>query len=111
MIGEFDRSDASNIPAHEQNLAGARFKQPGEQIDQRGLSGAVGPHDRHQFAGMHAHVDLIERAEGAVEFADLAGLEQQGHATHPAIVRRRSAANPADSPAAGDSRRGWRAPG
>src|SRR6266487_5006399 len=95
MIGKFDRPHTGNILAHEQDLPGARLEQPGEQIDQRGLAGAIGAHDRDPLTLMHGHVDLFKREEGAVGFADVARFKQQGHAVLPAIQRRRSAANPA----------------
>src|SRR5262249_39446463 len=95
VIGKLDRSHAGNILAHEQDFAGARREQPGEEIDQRGLAGAIGPDDRDQLARMHGHADLNERAEGAIGLADLARFEQQGHAAFLAILRRRSVANPA----------------
>ena len=43
VIGKRDRSDASDILAHEQYFARGRLQQSGEQVHQRRLAGAVGP--------------------------------------------------------------------
>ena len=49
-LGQRHRPDPGNVLALEQHLALGRHQQAGEQIDQRGLAGAVGAHDRDELA-------------------------------------------------------------
>ena len=49
-LGERHRADAGDVLALEEDLALGRHQQAGEQVDQRGLAGAVGPHDRDELA-------------------------------------------------------------
>ena len=55
---QFDRADAGDILAHEAHLAHRRPQQPGDDIDQRGLAGAVRPDDRDELAVTDAEGDI-----------------------------------------------------
>ena len=49
-LGQLHRPDAGDVVALEEHLALGRHQQAGQQIDQRGLAGAVRAHDRHELA-------------------------------------------------------------
>ena len=80
LLGELDRTDAGDALSPKQNLAVARHEEPGEQIDQGRLAGAVRPDDRDELVGCNSDADILERAECAVSFADPAGFEERAHA-------------------------------
>ncbi len=94
-IGELHRADPGNAPSHEQDLAGGRLQQPGEQVDQGGLAGPVRPDHRDELAGVEPQAHVLERAQGPERLADIAGLEERRHAALRRSCRRRSSARPA----------------
>ena len=76
-LGLRDRGD---VAAVEQHAAGRRRQHAGEQIDERGLAGAVGTDQRVAGAALEPEVDVARGGERAEIFAQAAGLEQRrGH--------------------------------
>src|SRR5580765_4085014 len=74
--------DARDVTTLEQHLARRGRDQAGQEIDERGLAGAVGTDQRVARAGLQSKVDVArgnERAKGATETT---GLEQ-GHGHRP----------------------------
>src|SRR5262249_9035761 len=61
------------------DLAAIREK-PGDGPQGAGLAGAVGPDQRHDFAGPHVEIDTADRADRAVENLEVA------HAQHAASL-------------------------
>src|SRR5882762_10409826 len=70
--------------------AGGGRREPGEDVDQRGLAGAVGTDDRQELAGGDAEAHAVERAELPVELPEPLG--DQDHVRAAPIVYRRAAA-------------------
>ena len=60
-----------------------------EDLDQRGLAGAVLAEERDDLAGVHVHADVVERLRSAEELGDVPHLQQR-------IARRRRRRAPAD---------------
>ena len=64
-FGGFARSRATKIAAVE--LHGSRPRQQaGDRAQQRGLAGAVGSEQRHDFAGIDGEIDATQHADLAV---------------------------------------------
>ena len=68
---EPDRADAPDVAALEAHGAAARPQEPGQDVDQRRLAGAVRADDRDELAGLDAEGHAVERAEVAVVVPDL----------------------------------------
>jgi hypothetical protein len=51
------------------DLAGRGPQEAGEEVEQRGLAGAVGPHEGVHSALMHLEVDAVDRAEAPERLA------------------------------------------
>ena len=81
--GERHRALAGDVPAPEVDLALGRYQQAGEQIDERGLAGAVGPHDRDELALADGQRHVVERLEGTVVLGHAPGLDERRHAASP----------------------------
>jgi hypothetical protein len=64
------RLDGVDVLAHAQHAARARQVGPGDELEQRGLAGAVRPHHAHDLRALHAEV----------------GLEPEGGAPAPAVL-------------------------
>src|SRR6266850_728594 len=64
--------------------AGGGRREPGEDVDQRGLAGAVGTDDRQELAGGDAEAHAVERAELPVELPEPLG--DQDHVRAASIV-------------------------
>src|SRR3954453_4397393 len=69
---------AGDVAAVEENPAAARRKLAGEQVEERGLAGAVRADDGMQRAGLDAQVHRVDRGEGAERLWQLARFEK-GH--------------------------------
>src|SRR5216117_4067838 len=74
----------------EAHRAGAGRREPGQDVDQRGLAGAVGADDRDELAGGDAEAHPVEGAELAVELPEPLG--DQDHVRDASIVYSRTAA-------------------
>src|SRR2546428_88045 len=74
-----DTPDAGDVAALEVDLALARHQKTGEEVDQRRLAGAVGPHDRDEFACTHGNGDVLERLEGPVMLGHPPRFDERGH--------------------------------
>src|SRR6202030_4654239 len=81
LLGKFDRTDAGDALSPKQNVAGRGLKEPGEQVDQGRLAGAVRPDGGDELVGGNSDADVLQRAEFAESFADPAGLEESAHAS------------------------------
>src|SRR5262249_58521170 len=66
----------SHISSHDFRLAGIRNKQPGKKLEQRGLTGAIRPEQRNEFAGRDAEAHAVYGTDRAVGFDDI--IEEQG---------------------------------
>ena len=71
------RARAGDVAAIEQDAPGARRELAGEQIEERGLAGAVRPDDRVERPGLDAQVHRIHRGECAERLAQLARFEKR----------------------------------
>ena len=66
-----------DVLAIEQHTARRRLERAGDQIDQRGLAGAVRADERTPRAALQSEVDIarhLQRAEAAIESLDLQGV-------------------------------------
>src|SRR5260370_773365 len=97
-FGEPHRPDPGNALAHEQHLARGRGQEPGEQVDQGGLAGAVWPDHRDELVRLYGDTDIAQGAQFAEILADGSGLEERGHGDFRACRQRRSSARPASPP-------------
>lgn len=74
----------ARVEAGDPNVPAVRSPQPGDRLDDRGLTRAVGPEDPEDLALAHLERHVVDGHEGAV------GLAQPGHLDdriHRAIVR------------------------
>jgi hypothetical protein len=62
--------------AHHHDAAGIGREQAGQQLEQRGLAGAVGAEQGDEFARAHGKAHAVDSADGAVGLDDI--VEQQG---------------------------------
>jgi len=60
------------------DLARVGADQTGADLQKRRLAGAVGPHDRHNFAGVDDQIDVGEHPASAVRLGDAARLQPYG---------------------------------
>src|SRR5882724_924627 len=81
------RADAADLAALEAHAARARFRDAGEDVDQRRLAGAVGSDDRDELARVDPEAHAVEGAELAVELPEPVRLEN--HARDAGAGRRR----------------------
>src|SRR4029079_19377031 len=82
------RRQPRDVAALEQDGAGVGAQMAGDQVEQRGLAGAVGPDDGGDLALGHAHAGVVDGQEAVEGFAQAADLE------HQAARRSRRAALP-----------------
>ncbi len=82
-VGEAHRPHAGDACASKQHVAGRGREQAGEQVDQGRLARAIGADDRQHLAGVRGDADVRERLEGPERLAQVAGLDQGGHAALP----------------------------
>ena len=82
--GDRFRREARDGPALEKNVAFVRRIEPGNQVEGRGLSGAVRADQGVEGAVAHGDVDALHGLERAEALGDAAGL--QDDAVH--MVRR-----------------------
>ena len=73
--GQGHRPDAGRVAPLEPDRPRGRPQNPGEHVDERGLTRTVGADDRDELAGAHREAHPVERDEVAVELADVARLE------------------------------------
>ena len=79
-LGERDGADAGDVGALEEHLALGGHQQAGQQVDERGLAGAVRSNDRDELAFADRDGHVLERAEIAVVLGHALGFDQRGHA-------------------------------
>src|SRR5262249_31938943 len=73
-----------DVAALEQHVTGARPQHAGEEVDQRGLAGAVGADQGMARGPLEPEIDVAGSGECAEIEAEAAGLEQGlGHARLP----------------------------
>ena len=75
-VGDLLGLATGDVLAAEQDLARGRREEAGQQVEQRGLAGAVGADERVDGALGDAEADVGDRAEAAELLGQLAGLEQ-----------------------------------
>src|SRR6204780_2521951 len=76
--GPYGRGGASELLAERRDRAAIGPHLAGDQVEERGLAGAVGADDEAAFAGLDAQADragYAQAAEGFVEIAD----DQRAH--------------------------------
>ena len=78
---------SGDVLAGEDHLPSARLEHAGDQVEDGGLAGAVGPDHGANLAGLHRQVDAIDGHQGA-EAADQTPAFKQRHRVPP--WRRRS---------------------
>jgi hypothetical protein len=74
------RSLAGDILVLEQDMAGARPQQAGDQLEQRRLACAIGSDERHDLAGLDVQVGTLDDVLGGRISAAEAGDPKQAHA-------------------------------
>ena len=95
--------DARDVAALEQHLARRGRDHAGQEIDERGLAGAVRADQRVARAGLQAKVDVARGGERAEVATEAAGLEQgRGHRS-PSRMRAGPAQRSRSPPRAGRS--------
>ena len=58
--GDMTRRQARHVVVEEQDLPGVRFRRPGDQIEQRGLAGAVRADQAQDLAGLDLEAHVID---------------------------------------------------
>jgi hypothetical protein len=76
---------AGDADVAEHDLAGGRIEQAGDALEQRGLAGARRADDAQQLAGRARERQIADRlddpAVAVVHLAEVADVEQRGHAS------------------------------
>jgi hypothetical protein len=80
------RGEAAERPALELDRAAGEAEQPGDRPERAGLPRAVGADQRHQLAGPHLQVDLLERLDGPVGGRDPAQAEDRKPSPRYALI-------------------------
>ena len=89
-LDPFGLGDARDVTSLEQHRARRGRDQAGQEIDERGLAGAVGTDQRVARAGLQAKVDVARGGERAEDATEAAGLEQgRAHRSAATAGRRR----------------------
>ena len=71
------RRMGGELPAADGDRPGVRADGAGQDLDERALAGAVGAHERMDFAGAHRQRGGLQRDDRAVGLRDARGLEQE----------------------------------
>ena len=87
--GERRHGVAADVAAVDGDFAAVGDEQAGEQLEQGGLAGAVGPEQRDELAGVDAQVDAVERLARPIGLDHLACVENRARR-----CLRRSVAHP-----------------
>ena len=66
---------AGDVLALEHDRAGARIEDPGDDIEDRGLAGAVGADDGKNFARSHLEADVADRMHPAKAQGQITNLQ------------------------------------
>ena len=81
----FRGSFGQELPAFEEHAAGGRLEPAGDDLDQRGFSGAVVAEQGDDLAPADREADALQRFDGAVFLADV--VQHQQRLAHRAILR------------------------
>jgi hypothetical protein len=76
--GELMRRAAGQVCGSKPDPACVRAVDPGEQVEQRRLAGAVGADDRVHRAGLDRELDVLHRVHAAEALRQVFGCQQQG---------------------------------
>src|SRR5258708_10300254 len=83
-----------DVLAAQQDASGARLEHAGDQIDEAGLAGAVGPDQRMAGAAFEPEVDVARHPQRAEAPAQALGLHPGGAPYGPPISPRRRSVRP-----------------
>ena len=75
--GDAGRPGAGHVPAFEPDRAGVGLVEAADDVEQRGLAGAVRSDDRRQAAAAHRERDVLDRAHAAKMLGHAADGEQR----------------------------------
>ena len=84
--GKAPRRDARKIGAVKQDTAGAWPQHAADDVEQGGLSGAIGADDAADFTPRHGEADVGYGLEATEILADVFHRKQRGHDNH--LLRR-----------------------
>ena len=74
------RLQAGDVGAGKAHAARGRLHHPGDQVEQRGLAGAVGPDDGANLADGDLHADVVDGDECAIALGQAVNLDEgRGH--------------------------------
>ena len=82
------RGERGDVVAAEEHAARGRRQQPRDQVEERGLPGAVRPDDRAQLSGLDREADAVDGLQGAEGAPEPARLEHRSR--HPRTPSRRA---------------------
>src|SRR5216683_562833 len=80
-IDDAVRLEAADRLAVEDDAAGVGGDEAGEQVEERGLAGAVGAEDAGDLAGLEREGDVLHGGEAAEALGEALDLEERAHAT------------------------------
>src|SRR5256885_4687460 len=75
--GDVGRALVGDVAAVIEDAAGARLEELGQQVEDRGLAGAVRPDQRMDRAAVDLEVDFPDRGEAAKLLSETVGLQDQ----------------------------------
>src|SRR6185503_10655461 len=78
-MGDAVRRRARDVLLVEKNPSRGRREAPGQQVEERGLAGAVRPDDRVQAARLDREAHVLDGGERAEGLAQVAGFEDRRH--------------------------------
>jgi hypothetical protein len=77
------RRETGDLRPVEREATGIARQIASEQIDQRGLAGAIGSDDRRQYASFQRQLDAVDGNELAERLAQTFGVEQGVYRSPP----------------------------
>ena len=90
QAGDAVGAQAGDVVAVEEDAAGVERLEAGDQVEQRGLAGAVRADDAEDLALVHVEGDVGVGGKAAVALGHALDVEQQAHAVPPPRRRMRS---------------------
>jgi hypothetical protein len=81
------RLHAGDVTAEEGDASGVRGEQAGDQIEERGLAGAVGTDDGVELTGGELEIDAVDGAQATERLAQAGGAQDGFRQGSPSLTR------------------------